>query len=121
MLDNFKLMETPILENIKLFISNEFGRDVKDIHHNTMIERDLGIYGDDAYELIVGLSEKFNVDVSRFLIDKYFSSEATVFPFLIRFLKIKRNELTIKNLMDAVKYKKLDEEIINISNESLDN
>ncbi len=47
-------METQILENITLFNAEEFDRDVRDIRYDSMIERDLGIYGDDAFELIVG-------------------------------------------------------------------
>ncbi len=109
-----------ILENLKLFISIEFGRDAQDIRYNSMIERDLGIYGDDAYELIVGFGKYFNVDVSNFQIDKYFSPEGSLFPILLnRLFKLKKYDLTIKNLIDAVKYKKLDEEIIKISNAKL--
>jgi hypothetical protein len=40
------------MENeITLFISENFGRDIQDIHLGTMIEKDLGIYGDDAIYL----------------------------------------------------------------------
>jgi len=111
------------MENeIILFISENFGRDIQDIHLGSMIEKDLGIYGDDAVELILGFGKKFDVDVSEFMADKYFSAEGDfILPALLRLLignKTTKYELTIKNLVDAVKYKKLDEEIIKISNDN---
>lgn len=47
-------MESKII----LFISENFGRDIQDIHLGSMIEKDLGIYGDDAVELILGFGKK---------------------------------------------------------------
>lgn len=109
-------MESKII----LFISENFGRDIQDIHLGSMIEKDLGIYGDDAVELILGFGKKFDVDVSKFKAAKYFSAEGDfILPPFLKFLMVNKktkDELTIKNLVDAVKYKKLDEEIIKISN-----
>lgn len=44
-----------------------------------IIEDDLGISGDDADVFILSFSKKFNVDISKFNVTKYFHSESSFF------------------------------------------
>ena len=60
-------MKDDVLNLVCSFIADEAGRDENKMEGGTMLEKDLGIYGDDACELIVKFGKHFHVDVSRFL------------------------------------------------------
>lgn len=74
----------------------------------TQIEKDLGVTGDDAEELIQEFSKVFNVDLSNFLFSQYFNDE----PHLFYNGKDKK-PLTIGHLEKAIAAGKLDDDIIN--------
>lgn len=65
-----------------------------------LIEDDLGISGDDAYDFIISYSKRFNVDISGFSFSKYFHSEVTIFI-------TDKSPLNVGMLNQAIKYKKL--------------
>ncbi|MCX8019428.1 MAG: DUF1493 family protein [Chitinophagaceae bacterium] len=78
----------------------------------------LGITGDDAVELLLEYSQKFNVDISNLNLKRYFTAEGdTILPAIIRFFTgrkdPKESELTIRDLEKGVLLKRLDEEVIN--------
>ena len=67
-------METlPKLKDILIRYSGAPDEDIRDY---ALIEEDLGITGDDAWELMEELGEKLNVDFSGFEFTKHFSPEA---------------------------------------------
>lgn len=106
--------------NIKLkqLIVNKLGVDYEDVLPETMLEEDLGLYGDDAMEFLVVFSKEFNVDISNFMAADYFSPEGDIIlPSLIRAItgkkKKKQKYLQVQHLEKAILAGRLDEEIIN--------
>ncbi len=79
------------------------------------IEEDLGIYGDDAAELLFEYASKFNVDLSQFNFDLYFNKESVIVYFCKLFclyklfpkLSKKRKALTIADLQKGIEAKQL--------------
>ncbi len=50
---------------------------------NSELEKDLGITGDDAYEMIEKFSKKYMIDISNFRFDQYFSPEVPTLSTLL--------------------------------------
>jgi len=89
-----------LFEDIKNFIREQTGVSTKRISKNSRLEKDLKIYGDDAFELINAYSKKFDVDVSEFEIADYFSPEGGT--FLYRLINPAKNSLTVSDLENGV-------------------
>ncbi|MBL7733331.1 MAG: DUF1493 family protein [Chitinophagaceae bacterium] len=110
-------MNDDILNDVRTLIITRMGKYKGEIVRGTMLEKDLGMTGDDAYEFLLEFSEKFNVKVSEFEFMKYFFPEGdSLFPSIVRFFTGKRNpkqgELTVGDLEKAVIAGRLDEEVI---------
>ena len=100
-------------DDLIAFISSESGFPEDRIHLNTKLEDDLDIYGDDAFDLLVAYSFKYNVDMSNFKFEDYFITEGSLY-FFQKLLKIKRpSKLTVAHLAKGIIAGKLDESIIN--------
>jgi acyl carrier protein len=112
-------MDTSAFDSLKAFIVEKAGIDENEIAPETRLYEDLGIYGDDAFELLVGYGKKFNVDVTKLMAADYFAGEGELFaPVLIKLFTGKRPEsnlkvLTVKHLEKGIVAGRLDEEIIN--------
>ena len=86
---NFKKMD----ERLKKFLIRQTGAEEEEIIPATKIEEDLGIYGDDAMELIIAFGKAFTVDVSKFMAADYFSAEGDILlPAIFRALTGKRKQ-----------------------------
>lgn len=75
------------------------------ISGQTRIYHDLGIGGDDAWELLDDVREEFGVDFSNFNFSKYFPDESEALPEKIaRAFKLgpKRPPLTVDHLLKAI-------------------
>jgi acyl carrier protein len=110
-------MTDTIFEKIKLLVEKHMGSYKKPLLPDTSLEKDLGMIGDDAVEFLNVFSKEFDVDLSKFKIEKYSYSEGdSILPAIIRFLTGKKNpkqrELTLGDLEKAVVAGRLDEEII---------
>ncbi len=99
--------ETQFAELVS-FISDKSGKHDIPITRQTLIEDDLGITGEDAYDLIKELSKKYQINISGFNFAKYFNEEPLMFlpdrkviPF------------TVAHLEKAIIAGRLDEEVIN--------
>lgn len=106
-------MSEELLNAIKAFTQEQAGRDPNDITENSFLEKDLGIYGDDAVEYIMAFGKAFNVDVSKFMAADYFRGEGVSFSSVFSKKKQEKKELSITHLIKAIKAGRLDEEIIN--------
>ncbi|MTI19462.1 DUF1493 family protein, partial [Fulvivirga sp. RKSG066] len=53
------------------FIAYQRGEKKSDLKPDTRLYEDLGVYGDDAAELLYTYSREFQVDLKSFDIDKY--------------------------------------------------
>ncbi len=72
-MENLHLDETFI--RLVSFIREEIGEYSLDITEHFLIEDDLGVTGEDAFDLIQNFSKKFNVDIENFEYKKYFYPE----------------------------------------------
>src|SRR4030088_3538212 len=91
---------------------------------DTRLYDDLGIYGDDATEMLVNYGKKFNVDVSKFRVADYFMGEGdnAWIDGLIRFFTGRRPStglkvLKVKDLERGIKAGRLDETVIQSGDE----
>jgi len=94
---------------IKL-ISEQAGVNAEQISLETRLSHDLGIGSDDASELLELYAEAFSVDLNDFQFHKYFQDE----PHLLNFwrwwipgLRPKLDPITVRNLVEAARLKKL--------------
>lgn len=96
-----------IMDNTELykFLEKYTCQKHDDSELNLSLSNDLGIYGDDAFDLIFDFSKRFNVDVSEFPLSDYFEGEGDVmFKFFANlFNKQKpKKTLTINDLRLAI-------------------
>jgi acyl carrier protein len=90
------------------YIRDKSGVHDMPITRDTLIEDDLGVTGDDAYELITGLSKIYAINIKDFEFGRYFNDEPSIF------ISSKSIEpFTVGHLEKAITAERLDEEIIN--------
>ncbi len=115
-------MQEEILSKIIKLIEGKMGKYKKPITRETCLEKDLGITGDDAVELLLEYSKKFSVDVSNFMAADYFEGEGIQMDIInpiIRLItgkkkkEVIKKELTVGDLEKGVGVGRLDEEVIN--------
>lgn len=68
-------MSEEIFQTIVLLITEKMGKYRKPLQRDTRLERDLGISGDDAVELLEAFAGKLNVDISEFQFNHFFTPE----------------------------------------------
>jgi len=96
-------------ELITLIPTLSYIKNKGDINESTRIEEDLKLRGHYVRQFIFKYADLFNVDISGFKFNKYFSREI---PFLPSFLRKKKYQLTLGDLEKAIKYGKLNETTI---------
>src|SRR5690349_12205963 len=107
-------MNEETLDQIIDLIEKKIGRYKKPITRGTCLEKDLGITGDDAVELILEYGRKFKVDISELDLKKYFTPEGdTILSTLLGKSEVKQKELTVGDLEKGIMSKQLNDEIIN--------
>ena len=107
-------MNEETFNKLKKFVVNQSAVNDQIITRSTQIEDDLGVYGDDAVEFIIAFGKEFNVDVSKFMANDYFSSEGDfILPAIIRFFtnkkKKEKKSFSVGHLEKAIIEGKLDE------------
>jgi hypothetical protein len=82
-------MEDQLLRSIVVLIEAQMGTYKMPITRDTCLEKDLGIIGDDAVELLLAYSQEFDVDVSKLNLGKYFTPEGdTILPAILSMRRI---------------------------------
>ena len=110
-------MDESGFDKLKEFIEKQTGCKEEEITPGARLYDDLGVYGDDACELLVKYGRKFNVDVSKFMAAEYFRGEGDwILPAFIRSI-LNRPEpeyktLTVAHLLKGILAGRLDEEVI---------
>jgi hypothetical protein len=87
------------------------------LDRKTILEKEIGLTGDDAIEFIIAFGKKFNVDVSGFMAAEYFEAEGdNLLPSISRLLTgqkiVRKKELVLGDLERAVIVGKLDDTVI---------
>jgi acyl carrier protein len=94
------------MEGLKIFISSYVLVEKDKIFMDTSLNKDLGLYGEEAYDFIHDFSNTFNVDISQFEFDRYFRPEMDIITKLISKkvgLEKKRSLLYVQALVEAIK------------------
>ena len=78
---------------------------------STEMQRDLGVYGDDAMEFLLAYSKAFHVDLSQFMAADYFDGEGMDILAWFKPSK-KRKELTAGHLQQGIDAKRLNEQLL---------
>ena len=87
------------------FLKTFTGENYDDSTPDLSLSGDLGIYGDDAEELVLGISSRFQVDISSFKFSDYFESEGDGVSKFIAALfnkSIPKKDLRISDLKKAI-------------------
>ena len=108
-------------QTLKEFIVEESGVYNEEVTPDARLYDDLGIYGDDASELLVKYGKKFNVDVSKFMAADYFKGEGGIDwiidglarLFTGKIISSGLKVLTVRDLEKGIFAGKLDEKVIN--------
>lgn len=82
------------------------------ISAQTRLQDDLGVYGDDATDLLLAYAKTFHVDVSHFMAADYFDGEGLDVLAWFRPVKPHRKDLTVGHLQRGIEAQRLDETII---------
>jgi acyl carrier protein len=114
-------MDEPSFDKLKDFIVEQAGLYENEVTPVARLYDDLGIYGDDAVELLVNYGKKLNVDVSKFMAADYFKSEGGIDVIIDGIARLYTGKisssglkvLTVSDLEKGIKAGRLDEEVIN--------
>ena len=96
-----------IEEVLKLIPTYLYPKD-KPISGKLKLEKDFGIYGDDAVDFLTKFGEKYNVDLSNLDYGKYFTKEVSFYFIRKFFMKKNKQDLTIEDLVLSIKIGKLE-------------
>ncbi len=106
-------------EKLRDLIVEQSGVYDEEVTPDARLYDDLGIYGDDAYELLVKYGKKFDVDVSKFMAADYFKGDGglnliddLVQLFTEKILPTGLKALTVKDLEKGILADRLDEDVI---------
>ena len=69
--------EVELYSRIVAFVSKTTGIRAERIHATTRLQRDCGVTGDDAVELMLKFSERFSVHLAEFEFDRHFGPESS--------------------------------------------
>ncbi len=100
------------------FICNETGSVKGEVTLDSGLYYDLGIYGEDAHEILEAYSNKFQVSLDQFKFESYFEEEVPsnpiktllyfIFkPILPGHMKQDKKNITVKDLVEATDTKSL--------------
>jgi acyl carrier protein len=96
------------------FLSDQLSIVATSLHLNDRLFHDLGVDGDDAFELLQLYSKEFNIEINHFPFTDYFGNEGIGSPFnyIWRLItsgqaRAKKKPLTIYDLINAAVIGKL--------------
>lgn len=108
-------MHSTIFLDIISFIEKSRYKYKIDYNMNTKLELDLKICGHDAIDLFIDYSKNFNVDITDFNFQKYFSPE--YFTFSNNF-ETKLPEIDLSDLVIGVMNGYLNDDLVKINHEN---
>lgn len=95
-----------IADAVREFVASARSTSVEKVTLNQSLFHDLGVDGDDAFDLLTGFSVRFNVSLESFDFRKYFGVEAPSGPvafFVELFTQEKSEKLRRLEIVDLVK------------------
>lgn len=111
----------PLFSSVAKLVADKAGLNEDEITWDSSLSDDIGLMGDDAVELILDYGEKYNVDVSNFILPNYFMEEGERSDFITSFLLLlfggnepePKKHLRVRHLVEGILAGRLDEEVIN--------
>lgn len=99
-------------EELKKFVVEQRWEYGFPLTRETTLKKDLSLWGDDAVEFIENYGKRFNVDLSKLDLKKYFPPDGDfILPAILRMLFLKKQPeylpLTLGDLEEAVRKGKL--------------
>src|SRR5208282_1188164 len=88
-------------ESVARFVAEEIGVRRYRITAGSRLREDLGVDGDDAYDLLIAFAEKFHVRNGGFVFSDHFGPEATWNPIAFLFPRRRLLPLTIHDLVNS--------------------
>jgi len=94
--------------DVRQFVHEYAGVPKDEISEHTILQKEIGLEGDNAGEFMVAYSKKFPVDLEAFDFNKYFDLEGGFNPIyfvhllLVKPDRLKKKDITVSNLADAV-------------------
>lgn len=99
-----KVNETQIKNKLILYFKNILGVEIKD---DSKLFKDLEIWGDDVDIFLINFIEKFDVDFSDLVIDKYFIPEYNILEWIyyrtFQTAKLNKDYFSLNHLVEVVK------------------
>jgi hypothetical protein len=94
-------------EQVRQFVAKFLSADLGCLTPSTRLCHDLGVTGDDGEELMEAFSERFGVEMSGFVFDRHFGSEAECNPLMYALMWLFERErlrlvpITLTDLAEA--------------------
>lgn len=100
-------------ENIKTFVFTQRWEYDFPLTRETDLRSNLKLWGDDAFEFMEAYGKKFNVDLSKFDLNKYFPPEGDkILPLIIRLVTFRKepeySPLTLGDLERGIQEGKIE-------------
>ncbi|AUX17873.1 DUF1493 family protein [Flavobacterium columnare] len=97
-------MKSNLNKEFYAFLKEEINININENSPNFRLEKDLNMYGEDAFEFIEKFANRFNVNLDNFNFEKYFNPEIDRISlfFKEKFRKNNKSELTIQDLKSAI-------------------
>lgn len=83
-----------------------------DINESTRLEQDLQLFGFQGRAFMFRYSEVFDVDISKFRYEKYFSKGSIFSRLFDKYTRKKKDTLTLGELQKAISYKRINEKVL---------
>jgi hypothetical protein len=67
--------DTELERRVQKFVAENAGTTVNRLEFSTTLRGDIGLEGDDAFEMMTAFAQQFNVDMRTYVHDKHFGPE----------------------------------------------
>lgn len=91
---------TPLSESVVEFIAERLKIPADRLRADRRLNQDLGVDGDDAYELLIAFSEKFHLPPEGLVYSEHFGPEASLNPVSLWF-RNRKVPITIGDLIQS--------------------
>ena len=93
--------DTSLSEAVARFVADKVGVRHNKVTKDSRLREDLGVDGDDAYDLLIVFAKKFHVRDENFVLADHFGPEASWFPFAFMFRRKRLLPMTMQDLIDS--------------------
>jgi len=92
---------TKLFDSVTQFVADKAGVRRDRITAGSRLREDLGVDGDDAYDLLIAFADRFNVRDEGLMLTDHFGPEAAWNPVAFLFQRKKLLPLTVQDLVNS--------------------